>query len=468
MSNELDKTELLPCPHKNLLKGAGESRCQDCGAFVSSKSADVRTQKMSATGALACWSCGHEAEARDDIHARCLNSECEASFKWFTRKTWNTRAVTHPDATTEWISPHSPSDCQVTCPVHLRWADEVKAYMGPDYIRTQALEEAAKVIKKHTDCELRPQLVREAVIGYHLAAREILAAIRALLPSTPCPDCEQARATNDTPGFFYDKCEKHRASASVPAEMTKEEMQHEANFLKLQEMLSDGTISRFEYERGLEQNDAEFRATLPAPTAQEEAEVPASNKWTLDDARAVYAAFEGQCMEMNEARLTTALGVALGVALSATTATQGVVQLLDAALVHPESAEGHIRQVIEMLSVRARLSSESGKAPYIGTCQKCRKVSEYMMHGWCSECIYRLITVARSEQAQPDTPISELAEPHWSSDAAVLRVLVHNHHVDNHKGFPKETCPAWPCDLVRKNSVSISPERVDPEDQKLS
>lgn len=34
-------------------------------------------------------------------------------------------------------------------------------------------------------------------------------------------------------------------------------------------------------------------------------------EWTLDDARAVYRSFEGVCMEMSEAQLTKALGVAL-------------------------------------------------------------------------------------------------------------------------------------------------------------
>lgn len=373
-------------------------------------------------------------------------------------------SITHPDATTEWKSPHDPSDCQVTCPVHLRWADEVAKEMGPGYIRTQAERAAEKICAK-----LFAEIFSPAGKGGLSTSTE--AEIAAIIESeftTPCPDCEQARATNDTPGFYLDDCEKHRAPASpitVPAEMTKEEMQHEANFLKLQEMRSDGTISRFEYERGLEQNDAEFRAALPTPAAegdtgggkqmkcrlcgrtaneiqgylhrvnekgvkgiwecrpicgaemnqddallaaiegtfdsetpQGEAEVP---QFTLERLDMLERQFKGMAHGSLIAEMCRALRAT---ALSATTATQGVVQLLDAALVHPESAEGHIRQVIEMLSVRARLSSESGKAPYIGTCQKCRKVSEYMMHGWCSECIYRLITVARSEQAQPDTP----------------------------------------------------------------
>lgn len=205
-------------------------------------------------------------------------------------------SVTHPDATTEWISPHSPSDCQVTCPVHLRWADEVEAYMGPDYIRTRALEEAAKVADEWMRLARQRQniaTVIKDVQGRDIenvvanTSAQIAIAIRALPPptpqpatSTPCPDCEQASATNDEPGFYLDNCEKHRdpaAPITVPSEMTKEEMQHEANFLKLQEMLSGGAIIRLEYERGLEQNDAEFRATLPAPTAQGDT-VPAEEK----------------------------------------------------------------------------------------------------------------------------------------------------------------------------------------------
>lgn len=41
-----------------------------------------------------CWSCGGEAEARDDIHVRCIDSKginCEVMGHWFTRKTWNSR-----------------------------------------------------------------------------------------------------------------------------------------------------------------------------------------------------------------------------------------------------------------------------------------------------------------------------------------------------------------------------------------
>lgn len=43
-----------------------------------------------------CWSCGGEAEARDDIHVRCIDSKginCEVMNHWFTRKTWNSRAA---------------------------------------------------------------------------------------------------------------------------------------------------------------------------------------------------------------------------------------------------------------------------------------------------------------------------------------------------------------------------------------
>ena len=42
-----------------------------------------------------CWSCGGKAEARDDIHVRCIDStgvNCEVMNHWYTRKTWNTRA----------------------------------------------------------------------------------------------------------------------------------------------------------------------------------------------------------------------------------------------------------------------------------------------------------------------------------------------------------------------------------------
>lgn len=41
-----------------------------------------------------CWSCGGEAEARDDIHVRCIdtkNVNCEVMDHTFTRRTWNTR-----------------------------------------------------------------------------------------------------------------------------------------------------------------------------------------------------------------------------------------------------------------------------------------------------------------------------------------------------------------------------------------
>lgn len=44
---------------------------------------------------------------------------------------------------------------------------------------------------------------------------------------------------------------------------------------------------------------------------EEETITREEHEYTLDDARAVYAAFAGQCMEMNEARLATALGAAL-------------------------------------------------------------------------------------------------------------------------------------------------------------
>lgn len=47
-----------------------------------------------------CWSCGGDAEARDDIHVRCIdtkNVNCEVMGHWFTRKAWNTRAT--PPAT---------------------------------------------------------------------------------------------------------------------------------------------------------------------------------------------------------------------------------------------------------------------------------------------------------------------------------------------------------------------------------
>lgn len=42
-----------------------------------------------------CWSCGGAAEARDDIHVRCIDTKgvnCEVMDHWYTRKTWNTRA----------------------------------------------------------------------------------------------------------------------------------------------------------------------------------------------------------------------------------------------------------------------------------------------------------------------------------------------------------------------------------------
>lgn len=32
----------------------------------------------------------------------------------------------------------------------------------------------------------------------------------------------------------------------------------------------------------------------------------------------------------------------------------------------------------------------------------------------------------------------------------VLDALVHDRHFHHHRQFPKETCPAWPCDLVRE------------------
>lgn len=66
--------------------------------------------------------------------------------------------------------------------------------------------------------------------------------------------------------------------------------------------------------------DAIIERAQSAPTAEGEAEVPADNKWTLEDAQEVYKAFAGQCLGMNEARLTTALGVALACPLSTTTA----------------------------------------------------------------------------------------------------------------------------------------------------
>lgn len=44
---------------------------------------------------------------------------------------------------------------------------------------------------------------------------------------------------------------------------------------------------------------------------EEETITREEHEYTLDDALAVYAAFAGQCMEMNEARLATALGAAL-------------------------------------------------------------------------------------------------------------------------------------------------------------
>lgn len=68
-----------------------------------------------------------------------------------------------------------------------------------------------------------------------------------------------------------------------------------------------------------------------------------SDRYTIDDARAVHEAFTGQCMEMNEARLTTALGVALARCTE-----------LEAALLAVNAERGELREAALTLSRAAR------------------------------------------------------------------------------------------------------------------
>lgn len=437
-------------------------------------------------------------------------------------------SVTHPDATTEWKSPHSPSDCQVTCPVHLRWADEVEAYMGPGYIRTQAERAAEKICAK-----LFAEIFSPAGKGGLSTSTE--AEIAVIIESeftTPCPDCEQARATNDTPGFYLDNCEKHRDPASpitVPSEMTKEEMQHEANFLKLQEMLSDGTISRLEYERGLEQNDAEFRATLPAPTAQGDTTPAEENK--MDNWGAGFS-IDGLGLHR----------VSAPAAEEEAEVPQFTLERLDM-LERQFKEMAHGSLIAEMcralrataLSATTADQKDSERAwPTRDTLNRLADAADHLLHHHNCDCDgYEEIMAARdsareivalpvsaplsvSEQAQPDTPISQSAEPEMNCEHCGKDIVAHHHRNlkcptgetiyrastascneilksfdarDWARAFVKlvtakpeiatdeGTMIGWFANALmrgydeyrwRQESRSLSPERVDREDQKLS
>lgn len=121
-----------------------------------------------------CWSCGGEAEARDDIYVRCLdtkNINCEVMNHSYSRKTWNTRALsTTTAAQPEYVSERT----KLIREQQRNPASEVTAVMVSASISDQAQRAARHLCGYHdyiTNADGRRMLFAEiaAIIEAELA-----------------------------------------------------------------------------------------------------------------------------------------------------------------------------------------------------------------------------------------------------------------------------------------------------------